>query len=388
MEAKTAGTAGAVSDSEGRPLTAAEEQYPLEPHLLDARTYVDPEQYEREIEQIFYRSWLPIMPASDVASPRDIGVWDMLEQSVVVVRLDDGTLSAWHNVCQHRGARLVRDSGRCEHARIRCPWHGFSYDLEGKVIAVPLRDSFPEAELEGLRAPQIKVDEWGGFVWISLSDEVPPLREYLGAIGTLMDGYGLDDFEFRYREPVRLKANWKLVIDAFNETWHVPFTHKETLTGIVLWRDAVLHLEQPHSWMELPLRGYTERIGGDDPLKKQICHFLMFPNTIASCFPTHLQAWNAWPISPKETLLQTYGIVGPTPEGMTEEDWIKQNDRDWEHFMAVAREDSEVIDNFGTVVRSLGFKRNLFNTAESRLTAFHEEIHRRVGGPPTREVRR
>jgi phenylpropionate dioxygenase-like ring-hydroxylating dioxygenase large terminal subunit len=387
--ASTTGTGSSVgTDPEGRPMTKAEEQYPLEPHTLDARTYTDPEQYQREIEEIFYKSWMPIMPASDVAEPRDVGVWDKLDQSVVVVRLDDGSLTAWHNVCQHRGARLIRGSGRCEKGKIRCPWHGFAYDLEGKVTTVPLRDSFPDSEVEGLRAPQIKVEEWAGFVWISFNDEVPPLRSYLGEVGNLLDQYGMDKFEFRYRETLHLKANWKLVVDAFNETWHVPFTHQNTLTGFVLWRDAILHLEKPHSWMELPLRGFTERVGGDDPLKKQICHFLTFPNTIFSCFPTHLQAWSAWPVGPKETELQIWGIVGPVPEGMTEEQWDEQNSRDWASFLEVAGEDSEVIDDFGTVVRSLGFKRNLFNTAESRLTAFHEEIAQRVGGPELKERQR
>src|SRR5262245_5348841 len=155
MESSTAGTSSKVAfDPEGRPMTRAEEQYPLEPHLLDATTYTDPVQYEREIENIFYRTWLPVMPASEVAEPRDVGVWDGLDQSVVVVRLDDGTLSAWHNVCQHRGARLVRETGQCPKGKFRCPWHGFAYDLEGKVTTVPLRDSFPESEIEGLRAPQ------------------------------------------------------------------------------------------------------------------------------------------------------------------------------------------------------------------------------------------
>lgn len=376
------------AEAEGRPMTSAERQYPLEPHLIDAKTYCDPEQYEREIERIFHKTWLAIMPASDVSRPRDVAVWDGLEQSILISRLDDGSLSAWHNVCQHRGARLVREGGHFDKARIRCPWHGFTYDLEGQVTTVPLRDSFPACEVEGLHTPRVRVQEWAGFVWIALSEEAPPLREYLGPVGELIDRYGIDRFDFRFRKPLQLKANWKLVVDAFNETWHVPFTHKETLVGIILWRDAILHLEPPHSWMELPLRGFTERVGGDDPLKKQICHFLMFPNTIFSCFPTHLQAWSAWPISPRETLMQTWGIVGPTPDGVSDEQWNQQNERDWDHFIRVSGEDKEVIDDFGTVVRSLGFKRNLFNTAESRLTSFHEEIARRAGGPAPREQAR
>src|SRR3712207_5320136 len=88
-------------------------QYPVQPSLLDASHYRDPEQYRREIERIFHRTWLPVARSADVAAPRDHFVWDRFGQSVVIARVEDGGLAAWHNVCQHRGARLVRESGRC-----------------------------------------------------------------------------------------------------------------------------------------------------------------------------------------------------------------------------------------------------------------------------------
>jgi len=373
---------------EGRPLTPAEEQYPLEPHTLDARAYADPDLYRRELDGIWLRTWFPVFPAADVAAPRDYAVWDRLGQSVVVVRLDDGTLSAWHNVCQHRGARLVDGAGTCDKGRFLCPWHGFGYDLEGCVKTVPLRDSFPASEVDDLRTPPVRVAEYAGFVWLAFSDEIPELRPYLGVIGDELDGYGLDGFTTRYRTRLELTANWKLVVDAFNETWHVPFTHRDTLVGIVLWRDAALKLEQPHSWMTLPIRGYTDKYDDVDHRRSHLCHYLAFPNTIFSCFPTHLQMWTTWPVSPTETILEAYGIVGPTPEGMDNAKWQRQTDRDWQHFEAVVAEDAEVINGFGSVVGSLGFRRNLFNTAESRLTAFHHEIARRVGGYPVSEVKR
>ena len=359
-------------------LTPAEQQYPLAPTVLDAKYYRDPEQFEREIEEIFMKSWLPVCPSVDLARPRDYVVWDQLRNPVVIVRLDDGGVVAWHNVCQHRGARLLSGSGSCPTGRFKCPWHGFAYDLEGVVQHVPLRDSFDERELDGLRTPQVRATEWSGFVWITFSDEAPELREYLGVIGDELEGYNLDTFTTKYRTRFELNANWKLVIDAFNETWHVPFTHKDTLTGLIMWRDAALKLEPPHSWMTLPVRGFTDKATDTDHRKSHLCHYLSFPNTIFSCFPTHLQAWSAWPVSPTQTVMQTWGIVGPTPPGMTDEKWERQNDRDWDHFLSVVYEDAEVINAFGTVVNSKGFRRNMFNTAESRLTAFHAEVNARV----------
>ncbi len=87
--------------------------------------------------------------------------------------------------------------------------------------------------LRGLRAPAVRATEWGGWIWLAFADDVPPLTEYLGDIGTELAGYGLDDFTVRFRTSVLLKANWKIVVDAFNETWHVPFTHQDTLAGLV-----------------------------------------------------------------------------------------------------------------------------------------------------------
>jgi phenylpropionate dioxygenase-like ring-hydroxylating dioxygenase large terminal subunit len=347
--------------------------------VLDAEVYRDPQRYRRELDTVFGEAWFPAMPSSDVAAAGDYVVWDQLEQSVAVVRLADGSVTAWHNVCQHRGAWLVEGAGHCARGRIRCPWHGFGYDLDGTLRTVPLRDSFDESLLVGMRTPRVRATEWAGWVWLTLSPDTPELLDYLGVIGEQLAGYGLDGFTTKYRHSVRLRANWKIVVDAFNETWHVPFTHKDTLGGIIGWRDAALKIASPHSWMTLPVRGLTDKVGGDDPRRSHICHYLAFPNTIFSCFPTHLQMWSAWPVSVEETLLCAYEVVGPTPEGMTDEQWARANERDWKHFLDVLVEDSDVIDGFAKVTRSRGFHRVMFNTAESRLTAFHAEIAQRVG---------
>jgi choline monooxygenase len=360
-------------------LNEAEQQYPLPPSVLDARHYRDPDQFEREMTRIFMQSWLPACPSGDLENARDYVVVNELRQSIVLMRQDDGSVAAFHNVCQHRGARLLEGAGHCRTGRIKCPWHGFVYDTEGRLQSVPLRDTFDEEELDGLRAPAVRTQEWLGWVWVTFSPEVGPLEQYLGKIGQELDRYGLDDYHVAYRHTEHLDANWKIVVDAFNETWHVPFTHKDTLGRFVMWRDAALKIESPHSWMTLPLHGFTDTIESDDHQQKNICHYLAFPHTIFSCFPTHLQMWSAWPVSPQKTVLRAYQLMGPTPAGLTDKRWAEQGERDWRHFVEVLGEDVEVINGLGDVIDSLGYKRNLFNTAESRLTAFHDEVNRRAG---------
>jgi phenylpropionate dioxygenase-like ring-hydroxylating dioxygenase large terminal subunit len=355
-------------------------QYPLPPRAVEAAYYLDPAQYEREIERIFMRSWMPVCSSKELPAAKDYVVWDRLRQSLVIVRQQDGTLAAWHNVCQHRGARLVETSGQAKFGKFICPWHGFSYDLGGKCVGVPLRESFDERELVDLRTLPARVAEWNGLVWIALTGEAPELREYLADLWDELGYYHMENFEVRYRHTVQLNANWKAVMDAFNETWHVPFTHQDTLSGLMLWRDARLKICSPHSWMTLPIAKYTEAAGTNaDHHQANVCHYTAFPNTIFSCFPTHLQMWSAWPLSPTRTLLTAWGVVGPAPSGLTEEKWAEQSDRNWAHFLGVLEEDAQILNGLGTVSHSLGYKRSLFNTAEGRLTAFHDEVMRRVG---------
>lgn len=374
-------TGSTTGDFEPYPtgMTSQEKQYPLEPTLLDADAYRGGQRYRAELDNVLFKAWFPVYPSADIAAPNDYVVWEQMGQSVVIARRTDGTVTAWHNVCQHRGARLVDGAGNCRFGNFKCPWHGFVYNIDGEVAGVPLRESFDAAELVGLRAPQVRTAEWGGWIWLSLSQDTAPLLEYLGEIGVELSGYGLDRFTTIFRAETTLQANWKIVMDAFNETWHVPFTHKDTLSGIVLWRQAVLRITEPHTWMTIPIRGFTERVGPQaDHRQSHLCHYLVFPNTIFSCFPTHLQMWSAWPISPTETRLCAYEVVGPPPEGTTIERWAAHNERDWQHFLNVLEEDSAVINDFARVIDSRGYTRNMFNTAESRLTSFHEQIDKRL----------
>jgi phenylpropionate dioxygenase-like ring-hydroxylating dioxygenase large terminal subunit len=112
---------------------ALREQYPLPPAQLDGRVYTDPTLYAAERKRIFLESWFPACPQSDIPNPGDYTTWERLDQSVIIIRQEDGTISAWHNVCLHRGAKLVTGSGCAKGGLITCPWHGFSYSTAGEL---------------------------------------------------------------------------------------------------------------------------------------------------------------------------------------------------------------------------------------------------------------
>jgi choline monooxygenase len=359
------------------------QQYPVAPSTLPAASYRDAEMYEREVDQVLLRSWLVACPSDRLKEPRDFFVWSQLGQSVMIVRTDDGRLVAWHNVCQHRGSVIVsEESGRCSLGAFKCPWHGFAYDLEGRVVHTPFKEAFAPAQLEGLRTPTVRVEEWSGFLWICLDDNAPSLRESLGDFAPQVEWYGFDGWDPDYSGTWEIDANWKVALDAFNETWHVPFTHRNTVRGGLMWRDATIEIHRPHSLISIPLRRYPGPHAPHlDRRDVTLCHFFTFPNTIFNCFPTLAQCFSAWPTGPRSTTLTAWSMSPPRPADVDEAQWRRRADRNWENFCEVVEEDRTVLAAAGRVHGSKGYRRNIFNAAEGRLTAFHREIAERVGEP-------
>ena len=361
-------------------------QNPVAPAVVGLANYADPEQLQRELRSLFPNCWLPACPVVDVAEPRDFTVWEQLGQSVVIVRTDEGELAAFHNVCQHRGAKLASGAGTCKTGSFKCPWHGFSYDLHGVVEHVPLRESFAPEQVDGLRAPAVRVHEWAGFIWLALSDEAPSFDDYLGALKPEIEAYDLSRLQARYFHRWEIAANWKMVVDAFNEFWHVPFAHKNSLHGGLLWRDAALRIIKPHTLSAVPIRSSYERAVAEGDFRSGVvCHCSVFPSSLYNCFPDHLQVTTAWPVGPRETVLVGWGMSVPPPPD-ADEDWQTRTDGEWDHFCRVIDEDVEILNNLGRLYDSRGYTRNILNSAEGRITSFHETVAEMTGAATPRSI--
>ena len=203
-------------------------------HVVPRRRYTSQEFATFEFERLWARVWQVACREEEIAHVGDFCEYLIGDQSILVVRSAPDTVQAYHNTCLHRGTRLAEGSGHFEDDNIRCRYHAWRYDFGGRLIEVVDSDEFAPMPLD-VCLGQVRVDRWGGFVWVCLDPGSPPLLEYLDPLPGLLAPYHLDRMRIRAYLSTILPANWKVVVDAFNEGYHVQGTHPQILP----WTDDV-----------------------------------------------------------------------------------------------------------------------------------------------------
>ncbi|HEX3610179.1 MAG TPA: aromatic ring-hydroxylating dioxygenase subunit alpha [Sporichthyaceae bacterium] len=196
---------------------------------IPARFYFDPEIAALEKDRIWKRVWQFACREERLRNPGDLEVYEVADLSILLVRGEDGRIRGFWNSCLHRGRRLRDAAGAA--GELQCQFHGFCWDLTGNLKRVPARWDFPQVTEENFELPQVRVDTWGGFVFVCLDDAQVPLHEYLGEL-TELDHW---DLAGRYTEAhvsKVLPCNWKVAQEAFMESFHVVTTHPQLLRGI------------------------------------------------------------------------------------------------------------------------------------------------------------
>lgn len=216
-----------IADGPNTPATLLESRAP---HLgtgdLPFSRYTDPAFHAREVERLWTRTWQWACREEHVPDPGDYYVYDIDRYSVVVVRGEDRTLRAFVNSCPHRGMQFL-EPGSCGKGKqfLRCPFHGMSWSLEGALREIPCRWDFPHVEDEDFCLPKVQCDTWGGFVFINLDPEAESLGSYLGVLPAHFAAAPLEDRFVRMHTEKVLHGNWKMVMEAFLEAYHVLATH-------------------------------------------------------------------------------------------------------------------------------------------------------------------
>ena len=190
--------------------------------------YTDPIVLAEEQRKVFDQDWVMVGRAGVIPEPGDYFTATVGKRPIIIIRQQDGSISAMANFCLHRYAKLLDGAGCAK--RIVCPYHAWTYDMSGKLIGVTDRHGFNRDEVKDLRLEPLACDVWMGFVFVSLRQDLPPLSERLARLTPHVEAFDID----QYQDLVTVNeeiwgGNWKLIFENFIESYHTTYTHKQSI---------------------------------------------------------------------------------------------------------------------------------------------------------------
>jgi Rieske 2Fe-2S family protein len=327
---------------------------------LPSSWYRSTEVYKAEKERIFCREWLGVCREEELRQPGDYLVLDVLGESVLLVRNRAGQLRAFYNVCRHRGSRLCRTPAETQAMRVAlpggisaarlivCPYHQWSYDFDGALVAAPHLSGVAGFKKDDFHLYPVGVDSWGGFVFLNLTPaEAKPLADQLDAIPERLRRYPLSSLRIGATIRYEVAANWKVICENYNECYHCAGVHPELCALVPAFREAGgAHLDWnrgiPHrdGAYTFTRSGSTVRrpFPGLDP-DEQVRHKgeLVYPNLFLSVACDHVAAFILQPLSPERTaitchfLFEPHEMAKPAFDASDAVDfWDLVNRQDWE----------------------------------------------------------
>ncbi|MEV6551825.1 aromatic ring-hydroxylating dioxygenase subunit alpha [Streptomyces sp. NPDC051597] len=214
--------------------TEATEAAPSLLRTLPGRFYCDPAVFAREQERIFEAVWFCAVRAADLDRPGAFRTVQVGRENVLVVRTREGALRAFLNVCRHRGARVCAEESGTVRRTLQCPYHAWTYDLDGRLVAAPNLARMPDVDRGERGLLPVALREWLGYVWVCPADEPPSFEDTVVGAATerlgdpaAVERYGAADLALGRRVSYDVAANWKLIVENFMECYHCATIHPE-----------------------------------------------------------------------------------------------------------------------------------------------------------------
>ena len=337
--------------STGQPTTLAS----LE-HTLPRASYLDATEFRHEYAAIFESGWVCVGRSDALAEPSDYLAIRLQEQSLLVVRGDNGVLRAFYNVCRHRGTELVplKDPGPISgqfSRSIVCPYHAWSYHLDGRLRGTP----HLAIDTDGVTLHTITLAEWGGFIFVCLAESHDePLSQTLGDGIARLQRYPLADLRAGHTITYDVEANWKVIVENYNECYHCGPVHPELCQIVPAfkqgggneldWDDGVPHRDGANTFTA---SGTTTRAPFPGLSETEKTHHkgeLFYPNLMLSLSMDHVAAFYLWPQSAGHTRIQCDFLFHPDELSKPDFDgfdavefWDVVNQQDWDICESVQR---------------------------------------------------
>lgn len=294
-------------------------------HLgLPGWIYHDADFFALEKRSIFRTSWQLVCHNSDIPSPGDYHTFDLLGESVVAIRARDGAVRSFHNVCRHRAARLLDgNKGHCA-GRITCPYHAWTYSLEGKLVGVPHRESFRDFHPEHHGLVALEQETFMGFIFIRFEPGLPSVAEMAAPYAHEMAHYRMEELVPQGRVTLRPRSvNWKNVADNYSDGMHIDVAHPGLSRlfghsyGIEAqpWIDKMwgtLRDKPSTNWSERRYQQLLPPVDYLPPERQRLwTYFKLWPNVAFDIYPDQIDFMQFIPVSPTETMIREIAYVHP-----------------------------------------------------------------------------
>jgi Rieske 2Fe-2S family protein len=336
--------------SDGRP-TAADLAGTREPfesaRTLPAAFYASDEVFRLEQSELFGRMWLCIGREADIPNAGDFFTHEVGDERILVVRGSDATVRAFFNVCRHRGTRIV-DAPRGEGLeRLRCPYHAWTYGLDGRLTHAPrMAPNFAKAAFSLV---QVRLGLFWGFIFVNLDDRAEPLERYLADLPDLAR-YRMGELRCGKRVEYEVEANWKFMCENYSECYHCPGVHPQlfrisdylppgarVLEGGACFNGGAMALRDGFATMSMSGGSQMPQISGlsaED--HKRVLYYLVYPNLLLSPHPDYVLTHTIWPLAPTRSRVvcewlftrEAVAMEGFDPVDMVEF-WDLTNRQDW-----------------------------------------------------------
>ena len=327
-----------------------------ESRMLPPAAYVDPAVFEWEKRYMFGGGWIFAGRSDQVASPGDMRAEPLGTGSVLLTRAEDGVLHAFANTCRHRGHELLPCGASAQHKVIICPYHAWTYGLNGNLRAAAgfkNRPGFETAEW-GLR--ELPVAEWHGLVFVDESGKASPLAECLRGLDELVAPYEMERLVVAGQHDYDSAANWKILTENYHECYHCPSIHPELckvspprsgenylipgiwVGGSMDLRDGMATMSLDGTSSGVPLRGL------DAAGLRTVLYIGVFPNLLLSLHPDYVMMHKMIPLAVNRTKIECVWSFAPESlaqpgfdPGYAIEFWDITNRQDWQACESVQR---------------------------------------------------
>jgi Rieske 2Fe-2S family protein len=354
---------------------------------LPSRYYTDPGIFSREMERFFFAMWVCAGRATEVPDPGDFFLRDVVGQSIVITRGEDGRVRAFYNTCRHRGTKFCSEDEGQFAGRIQCPYHLWTYRLDGTLANAPHMNDVPHFRKEEHSLGEVGCEVWDGHVFLNFSSHPSDLRAQLAGLPEKFAPWRMQDLQRGARVVYDLKTNWKLILLNYSECLHCPNVHPalNQLSHYLSGENEPLRPTYMGGRMDLRpgvetmsidgvcRRAYLPQVSEAD--RRRVYYYALFPNFLLSLHPDYMMTHTIWPLAPDHTRVicewhfQPEELARP---GFSAEDvvsfWDMTNRQDW-----------HVCELSQAGISSRGYRPGRYSNREDLLYQFDRYILEQLG---------